>query len=393
MTAWHIITCEYPPQIGGVSHYTRLLARHLRQAGDDVSVWAPAFGAAAEANVHRELGDFSAKALHRADELLDSQRKPRTLLVQWVPHGYGKRGINLGFCRWIASRVRRGDALYLMVHEPCLESCQRLWKYRFVSFMQRRMVRILLHSAARVFISIPGWESRLRDLAPPLQRCEWLPIPATIDAVPDANAVSRIRAAIAQDGLMLGHLGTYSPEIERSLKPSLETVLQRVQNVHVLLLGSNSEKFANELKAGAPELASRIQGAGVLPDGELANHIAACDLMLQPYPDGLSSRRTSLMNVLAQGTPVVSNVGHLSESLWEDSHAVALASTSEPSQLASLCIELLQNEPARRKLGDAGRDLYRSRFDWKNIVATLRLSPESSGHISSKAAAAMAKQE
>lgn len=374
MTSWHIITCEYPPQVGGVSDYTRLLAARLRTAGDNVRVWAPAFDAPDEGDVHRDLGDFSAGALRRADELMDACPKPRTLLVQWVPHGYGKRAINIAFSRWIASRVRRGDTLYVMVHEPCLEPGQRLWKHRFVSLMQRRMVRILLRPAKRVFLSIPGWEHRIRELAPPMLRFEWLPIPATIDANPSPTVVARIRASCTPDGLILGHLGTYSSEICRSLTPSIIAVLDHAPNTTVLLLGSNSDRFAEELQATTPAHASRIRGLGLLTDKELANHIAACDLMLQPYPDGLSSRRTSLMNVIAQGTPVVSNLGHLSEPLWEESQAIALASTSEPTQLASLCLQLLGDGQARRALGQAGRQLYRSRFDWRNIVATLRSS-------------------
>ena len=31
---WHILTGEYPPECGGVGHYTRLVARGLAAAGD-----------------------------------------------------------------------------------------------------------------------------------------------------------------------------------------------------------------------------------------------------------------------------------------------------------------------------------------------------------------------
>src|SRR5579862_6625194 len=39
---WHIITPEYPPQTGGVSDYTRLVAEGLAEKGDVVHVWCPA---------------------------------------------------------------------------------------------------------------------------------------------------------------------------------------------------------------------------------------------------------------------------------------------------------------------------------------------------------------
>ena len=41
VTAWNIITGEYPPQPGGVSDYTRLVAHGLADAGDEVCVYAP----------------------------------------------------------------------------------------------------------------------------------------------------------------------------------------------------------------------------------------------------------------------------------------------------------------------------------------------------------------
>ena len=34
--AWHLITCEYPPQMGGVSDYTRVVAEGLSEAGEAI---------------------------------------------------------------------------------------------------------------------------------------------------------------------------------------------------------------------------------------------------------------------------------------------------------------------------------------------------------------------
>ncbi|MGZ4787902.1 MAG: glycosyltransferase family 4 protein [Terriglobales bacterium] len=376
MTNWHIITCEYPPQVGGVSDYTKLLARELRRAGDEVHVWAPAFAAPEEAGVQRSLGLFAKNDLRQTSELLNHTPKPRTLLVQWVPHGYGKRGINAAFTRWLAARARQGDRLYLMVHEPYLEPNQALFKLRLVSWMQRRMMRRLLWSASRVFISIPAWENYLRPYSPAGLRCDWLPIPATIDAEPNTQSLAAVRSRFPKDALPVGHVGTYSAELRRILEPALIKTLREVPECYALLMGNNSHTFANELQSRTPELAGRIHGTGLLSDSELASHIAACDIALQPFPDGLSSRRTSLMNVISRGVAVVSNVGHLTEQLWSESNAVALCSTSEATQLASLCRQLLQDGGRRLELAQNARSLYRSRFDWPNIIATLRSAPE-----------------
>src|SRR3954465_10302345 len=152
MKTWHIITCEYPPQIGGVSDYTHLLSQQLKLAGDDVHIWAPA--ATGEppdkiengVHVHRSLGDFSKPHLVGTEQRMKqvSKERPRTLLVQWVPHGFGQRAMNIPFCRWLAHLVKNGDRLELMVHEPYLESGRGSWKQRLVARVHRRMIRIVL---------------------------------------------------------------------------------------------------------------------------------------------------------------------------------------------------------------------------------------------------------
>jgi glycosyltransferase involved in cell wall biosynthesis len=379
MTNWHIVTCEYPPQIGGVSDYARLLARELRHTGDEVHVWAPGLElphSPEETDVHRVLGDFSFSELNTAGAMLDRYPQPRRLLLQWVPHGYGKRGMNFGFARWIVARVRQGERLDLMVHEPFLERRQPSWKLRVVSFAQRRMMRSLLRHAQRVFVSIPAWENYLRPYAPPALRCQWLPIPATVELDSNPPATAAIRARFPPDAIIIGHLGTYSSELVAMLRPALLKTLELTPNAHALLLGAHSDRFAGDLQAHAPGFAARIQGVGLLADAALSHHLSACDLALQPYLDGLSSRRTSLMNVISHGIAVVSNVGHLTESLWAESNAIALASTGDATQLSSLCSDLLRDHTRRLRLAQTGRALYLSRFDWPNIISTLRGSPE-----------------
>src|SRR5262245_16602075 len=115
---WHIITGEYPPQPGGVSDYTRLVAQTLAASGDEVHVWSPRAGAVTEKDanvvVHSDLGNIGFADLRRMNRMLDRFPAPRHLLVQWVPHAYGYRSINLLFCLWLWFRCKRyGDQLQL----------------------------------------------------------------------------------------------------------------------------------------------------------------------------------------------------------------------------------------------------------------------------------------
>jgi glycosyltransferase involved in cell wall biosynthesis len=259
-----------------------------------------------------------------------------------------------------------------MVHEPFLETNQHQWKHRIVSHVQRRMIRTVLRHATRMFISIPAWESRLRPCMPPAMHAEWLPIPATIEVAHDPAATAAVRARFSENALLLAHLGTYSAEVVSLLEPALIRILEESPLTHALLLGNNGDRVAAHIGAAAPPLAARIHATGALSNVELSHHLAACDLALQPYIDGLSSRRTSLMNVISHGIATVSNLGHLTESLWAESRAVALASTGDAIQLSSLCANLTMNHARRRQLGDAGRKVYEAHFRWPNLVGKLR---------------------
>jgi glycosyltransferase involved in cell wall biosynthesis len=123
-----------------------------------------------------------------------------------------------------------------------------------------------------------------------------------------------------------------------------------------------------------PSFANRIVATGVLPPAEVSRSIAACDLMLQYYPDGVSSRQTSCMAPLEHGVPVVTTSGRLTEPLWEESRAVALAPANDIPSVAGLVHRLIGDGNERQRLATAARDLYDRRFDIRHTVAALRAS-------------------
>ena len=217
--AWHLVTCEYPPQAGGVSDYTQLVAKGLALAGDEVHVWCPQLkgGTETEINdqtdvfVHRELGSFSVADLRRVSGLLDRFDSPRRLLVQWVPHGYGYNSMNFQFCLWLWKRAARArDRIDLMVHEPCLPFGKGSLKQNGVAAVHRLMTIVLLNAARHVWMSIPAWAARLRPYS--LGRAlpfTWLPVPSSVPIVYDPVGVQVVRQRYAPgEQQIVGHFGT-----------------------------------------------------------------------------------------------------------------------------------------------------------------------------------------
>lgn len=373
--AWHIVTCEYPPRIGGVSDHTRSIARGLAARGDDVHVWT---GAAAESDdrafdpsVHLTLGRFSPADCLRTGRLMNQKPAPRRLFVQWVPHGYGAKAMNVWFAAWLAARawIRR-DELHLMVHEPYMELSARPAE-TVMAIVQRVMFALVCSRAAHVWLGIPAWRDRLRRYVPSGVPMEWLPVPACGTGRPDIRAVQAIRRRTrADEGLLIGHFSTYAPPVRPLLSRALATIIPG-STAHVLLVGRGAEDFRESFIAMHPALGGRVHAVGVVRDDELTAHLTACDLFIQPYPDGISARRTSALLPLALGRAVVTNRGRLTESFWAASNAVALADSPDASALTDRAIALLTDAGERARLGARATALYDQRFDIRHAVAQL----------------------
>jgi|SRR5579871_31404 len=373
--SWHIITSEYPPQIGGVSDYTRQVATGLATQGDNVHVWCPASGNAEDegVTVHGEMGRMTPQDLRRVGRQLDQFPAPRRILVQWVPHGYGYRSMNLGFCWWLRQRAARRDSVDLMVHEPYLDFQLRSWRQNGAAAVHRLMTAVLLSAASRVWMSIPAWEKCLRPYA--FGRAlpfAWLPIPSTVPVVASKACTAEVRRRFAPDGtVIIGHLGTYGWPITSLLEPVLETLAEDPRAQSILLMGRGSDAFRAKIIAAKPDRAARIHATGELPPQELSCHLAACDLLLQPYPDGVSSRRTSFMAGLSHGKPVVTTSGALTEDLWAASASVPIASGGA-SELIEWTRRLCDNAGERSRFGMAATELYRQHFELQRVIETLR---------------------
>jgi glycosyltransferase involved in cell wall biosynthesis len=371
---WHVLTGEYPPQPGGVSDYTRQVARGLTEAGDAVTIWAPPAAGRdvpdAGITVHRLPDRFGSRSLRRLGRELDG-RRPARLLLQYVPHAFGWRAANLPFCGWL--RSRRHDRLWVMFHEVAFPFERGNTAPRHaLAVVNRLMAGLVGRSAERVFVSIPGWRAQLRGLVRRDTRVEWLPVPSSIDVLDDPPGLRRVRRLYAGDRPLIGHFGTYGGAIRSAVSDALVELFPRSE-AQALLLGRGSDAAARAFGERFPQFSGRVHGTGMLSDAALSRHIAACDLMLQPYPDGISSRRTSAMAVLRHGRPMLTTCGRLSEPLWEQSGAVALADTADPVALARAAGALLDDERRRDQLSSLGPAIYDAHFDLRHTIAALRI--------------------
>lgn len=376
---WHVITCEYPPQLGGVSDYTRLVAEMLAQAGDEVHVWCPLSGATPQSGritVHGMLGKAGVTDLWRLGRKLNAfTGSRRRLLVQWVPHGYNFRSMNLPICVWLWARAAwRGDQVEIMVHEPYLLFGEGSARQNAVALVHRVMTIILLRAASKIWMSIPAWESLWRPYLMgrdvPFQ---WVPIPCSISVCSDPSAVAKIRQRYLHNGrFLLGHFGIHGSLTTRALEEILPSLLHSSPDAVMLLIGKGSEEFRDKLLARTPSLNGRLEAAGVLADRDLSSCLAACDIMLQPYPDGISARRTTAMAALAHGIPLVTTIGHSTEDYWRKCDSISTVPARNCEAFVNAALHLLNDESERLRMSSRSRRFYDEEFDVRHMIRVLR---------------------
>ncbi len=379
-TQWHLVTGEYPPQAGGVSDYTASLARALTAAGGDVHVWAPPAATemqaemAADIQIHRLADVFGEQSLRDLTSGLDACPEPRILLVQYVPHAFGSRGMNVRFCRWAQRRARETkDDVRVMFHEPYYPFGAWPLHRNVLALANRLMAALLLSDARLAYVSTRAWERRLSRYAPRALRFVWLPIPALVPPAQNAARVAEWRARIGPPagGHVIGHFGTYGVLVTELLAPTLELVLTERPAVRVCLIGPGSDAFADRLCAAHDNWRERLTITGRLAASEVSVCLKACDVALQPYADGASGRRTTLMAALVNGVATVTNRGGATEDDWSASGAVVLAAHGQPRTLCDAIERVLDDDALRGRLAAAGAALYTQRFSIEHTIATL----------------------
>ena len=382
MTVLHILTGEYPPQPGGVGDYCALVAAGVVAEGRGVHVWCPGHDArrteASGVEVHRVDRLFSLGGLGRLALALDRWPAPRSLLLQYAPNAFGLQGMNVPLCVWLLTRSRRDD-VRVMFHEPYFYFGWRRPHRNVLAVVQRLMAVLLLGASRRVYLSSATWE---RCLSPYMwlggRQLMWLPVPSNVPRCEDEPAIDRCRLELtggSPDASLIGHFGTYGDQIRPLLEACLAGVAARHPGLRVACLGRNGETFVAGLEARIPSLRGRVVASGDLAPEAVAAHLRACNLVVQPFPDGVTTRRTSLMASLANGCPTVTTIGPLTEPLWADESGVALAPVGDTAALVDLVVALLRDDGRRSALGRAGHLLYDTRFAVRHTVRHLSDQP------------------
>jgi len=378
---WVIVTGAYPPDEMGLADYTVRVAEELAARGDGVWVFAGS-GPVASANsdkvkVRRFPAHFGLRALALMSWELRKIPRPRQIVLHYVPQAFGPRawmqkrrfrGVPLSLCLWL--QARREKIWPVFFEAAVLPAPNQSLPMRLLGATTRWMVRLIARRSSRIFVATPVLAEVIRKVLGKDVATEWLPVPSTLAVRVDQERVAELRRRLLGEGgdTLIGHFSSYRPPMAEPLYPIVESLLRGKMSRRLVLIGRGSGEFAERCRAAWPELSPQLLVADDLPAEQAAEHIAACDVMVEPYEDGVTGQRTTMMAPLALGCLVVTNDGPWTEPLWRESGAVAFAPKPDAAVFAAQVEEALA---ARPPLGERAARLYDEQFAVRHIVEAL----------------------
>jgi glycosyltransferase involved in cell wall biosynthesis len=345
-----VVTATSSREADGIRDHTDRLIESLRSDGVTVHV------------LERPISAWGAR-LRRVD--VTGRMRLRDLdaiVVQYNPFWYGRRGFAPGLALALLGLALRAPQAVrsLLVHENYIDA--RDWRTTAMSAWQRVQLMALQALAHVSFGTIGEW-TRLLRRDWPFRPAHHLPVGSNFPDRRDARAAGRAELGVADDEIVLGVFGlSHAGRLEDHVRAAVRAVAATGRRVVLVNLGSG-ERGTERLDDRA-----EIRSPGFLDDQQVPQLVAATDVFLAGYEDGVSTRRTTVMAALQHGVPVVGTSGHLTDAvLAEASDAIRLTPVGDPDAFARAVSALAADPAERARLGAAGRRLYETTFDWPRI--------------------------
>ena len=317
-----ILMPGYPDAVGGVADHTDRLLESWSSIGYSVSV----------------LGNITNHPKSVAHEL--ARGDIGSILIEYVPFLYARHGLSRFPARLVANARSLGIRTTLFVHEPWVPPTRLPWLV--LSPLQKRQLLRLARMCDAVVTPVPTWQRALR-------------VPVSI--VYSGSNLGR-PGDRALDGSKSSCPVVFSPFAAGLSWSWISTATAKLRTTPPLtVLGASANQFREHPVTGqwySPEWDYR----GWLPPEEILGALARARLVLAPFVDGVTGRRTSILAALSVGARIVSSTGHL----YDDSFGDGPIDVVETEQQFAEAAQRIWNTP-----DDSGEQKRRVQWYRENL--------------------------
>ena len=362
-----LISPLLPPLRGGLADHTHGLARAL-SARVPVTVLSstgvdsdPAFP------VRAEVPRWDDRAV--LERHLSTLPPEAVRLWQYVPHMYGRGGVNRALPDVWRGQRARGLQQVILAHEIAAPWGVRPhhWWY---AWNHRRQWRAVLALADLIPISTGAWVEHWSRRCPQhAGRLFTMASPSNVPVVPvpaDHRERWRREAGWAPDLPVVVWFGSVSAAKQ------LDWVVAGWRVAHAMGRKAGLVIVGGEPGLEVPDpLRPFLRVTGFLPVTGVSEVFQAADLMALPFVDGASERRTTLTAGLAHGLPVVSTDGHNTGSAIRGGDYLSLTPARDREAFARRVVDLMGDLDERRRLSAVGLQRYERALGWDAVIGRL----------------------
>lgn len=375
---WHFFTSEFPPQKGGVGLYANGLAQALYTEGHQVTVYSGMLAKkqinvnlthTVEFPVNRNIKNWDPNYLDTEIKASSKGNKHKLFF-----HLSSKMNLQTNpnlISNWFEKKKSDGFEIWVMIHELHpkfkLKHIRKWLKYK-------KSLKAFIKHADHVLVTNNLWSDRLAKITKSKQKLTFVPVSTTIPVTADPQNSFNLKKSFIErdDQIIIGSFGSFNdPKILFEYDQVMPKILRNNPDVIWLSLGRESEDFCKHFKKVHPEVADQIAYTGELNLEALSAHISACDILFQPYPDGVSTKRSSLMAGLAHGKPIVTSYGKNTGEIWNQEQILLMGDTKHPESMYILLDQLLQDKDLQLRLSQKSSQFYIEHFSLQHTVSLI----------------------
>jgi len=363
--------------VNALGAHTYLFAREL-QNFKEVHVLTSTgekWDALADIQVYQHNGSWSFWKLLKTCSKL-RKIKFDQLFLQYVPHLYGRAGINLGvMILLLYLKVFTKIKIEIMYHE-LFYPIQFNPKALILHFIHQKMLFISILAGNQYFCSCHKVKSILeRQFFFRKKRMSLLPISSTVDN-PSLNNTEienlRLDLGIKSDDLVIGSLGNFHPSKNYPLIFEVLAQLERQnkRSFKFIFVGVTKNEILQNINESLHYLLDKIILAqGKLDDYQVRLNMELMDIFIGYFSDGVSLRRSSIIAAMQSGLRVVTTKSKWTDTFFENILEFYLLPVDQDNfKIQSMRI-LTQLSKKNKAETESVRWFYQNHLDWKVTTA------------------------
>jgi glycosyltransferase involved in cell wall biosynthesis len=291
--------------------------------------------------------------------------------IQYQAAAYNMRSAAVNFLPWRLKGLTKTVVTFHDLRVPYL--------FPKAGGVRRWVVAWMARQANGVIVTNRGDYEEVRRLEIGDWRLREIPIGSNVAAREVAReevAAVRGRLGVGDGACLLGYFGFLNES--KGADTLVRALAQLPETVHLVFIGGrtgssdagNNGAYLAQLEGliGALGLGERVHWTGFVAEGEVSAYLAAADVMVMPYRDGVSLRRGTLMAALAHGRPLITTEPAVLTPALVHGGNVWLTPVEDVAALVQAIGVLAADPLLRAKLGEGAAELA-GRFTWDKIAA------------------------